>query len=380
MLGWFRPCRSDAPRASGASTQRSSTTQWRVRTLPSSSTCAYGPPSLEARCRAPCPSRLDVDPLQIPDVPRDRPIVAYCLCSGETSSSRVARWLVQEGYRDVAVLTGGLSAWIDAGYEIEPTQMAQQAGAIGWKEIELTPPPTTVGSPVITPETAFLPGQGFLDGRELPMTRDMVLVFVDMVESTELVLHHSSEEVLKILQSFMEVVIDVGWYHCGDVHDFEGDGALLYFQGPGEALPAAFHLRDELVRRHQANPEFPLPRVSLDAGPVMIGIVGTRFRQTVVLVGPAVHRAARILKLAPPGGIVTTASIITDAARTHPDLAERFERMPDEFVLDERHPDPAPLWVSPQSDADQEPEVERIGCCQKRRSEVQVAPDPEPAL
>ena len=320
------------------------------------------------------PLALDVDPLQIPDVSRDRPIVAYCLCSGETSSSRVARWLAREGYRDVAVLQGGLSSWIDAGYEVEPIDMARDAIAVGWQEIELAPPPTTVGSPIITPETAFLPGQGFLDGRELPMRRELVLVFVDMVDSTELVLHHSAEEVLEILQSFMEVVIDVGWYHCGDVHDFEGDGALLYFQGPGEALPAAFHLRDELVRRHRANPELSLPRVSLDAGPVVVGVVGTRFRQTVALVGPAVHRAARILKLAPPGGIVATAAILASAARSHPELAERFERLNEEFVLDQRHPDPAPLWVSAASDAAREPEAAGAACCQRRRGEAQGTP------
>ena len=45
----------------------------------------------------------------------------------------------------------------------------------------------------------------------------------------------------------------------------------------------------------------------------MIGIVGTRFKQTVALVGPARHRRSRILKLAPPGGIVVTEPIAEHA-------------------------------------------------------------------
>jgi class 3 adenylate cyclase len=145
----------------------------------------------------------------------------------------------------------------------------------------------------------------------------------------------------------MEAVIDVGVYHCGEVHDFEGDGAFLYFEGPGEAVPAAFRLRDELLERRGKHPDLPLPRISLDKGPLVIGIVGTRFRQTVALVGPAVHRGARILKLAPPGGIIATEPIVEHARRSDPALAREFERADREFVLDERHPDPIPIWIAP---------------------------------
>ncbi len=287
------------------------------------------------------PLLLDREPLQLPDVSRSRPVVAYCLCSGETSSSRVARWLIQEGYEDVAVLTGGLQAWADAGYEQEPIDLEVAPTRVPWKELDIPPPPTGP----ITPDTAIL-AHAFLEGRELPMKREMVPVFVDMVDSTELIVHQPPERVLETLQAFMEVVIDVGWQHCGDVHDFEGDGALLYFQGVGEALPAAFTLRDELLRRREANPSLPLPRISLDVGPVVIGIVGTQFRQTVAVVGPAVHRAARILKLAAPGSIIATEAIRKAATETDPELTRRFHLAVADFVLDEKHPDPVSLWTA----------------------------------
>ncbi len=175
----------------------------------------------------------------------------------------------------------------------------------------------------------------------------MVPVFVDMVDSTELIVHRSAEEVLELIRIFMEAVIDVGVYHCGEVHDFEGDGAFLYFEGPGEAFPAACRLRDELLERRSKHPDLPLARISLDKGPLVIGIVGTRFRQTVALVGPAVHRGARILKLAPPGGIIATEPIVEHARKSDPALAREFERAEQEFVLDERHPDPIPIWIAP---------------------------------
>jgi class 3 adenylate cyclase len=230
----------------------------------------------------------------------------------------------------VAVLSGGLQAWIEAGHPLAPLRTLEDAPEVAWKACAVE---ALLRSPAATPlrsESTFLPriaGQTFLEGRELPLKQELVPLFVDMVGSTRLVFEKSAEEVLEIMQAFMEVVIDVGAYHCGDVHDFEGDGALLYFEGPGEAVPAAFRLRDELVSRRARLPSLPLPRVSLDVGPIVIGVVGTRFRQTVSLVGPSVHTAARILKLASPGGIAATEAIVMHARRTNPDLARRFERL-----------------------------------------------------
>ena len=208
---------------------------------------------------------------------------------------------------------------------MEPLREPGGDREIPWKEFALEDVLSSA-EPTRT-ESTFLPriaGQTFLEGRDLPLKRDMVPLFVDMVGSTRLVFEHSAEEVLEIMQAFMEVVVDIGAYHCGDVKDFEGDGALLYFEGVGEAVPAAFRLRDELLRRRRHLPLLPLPRLSLDAGPLVIGIVGTRFRQAVSLVGPSVHIAARLLKLAPPGGIIATSVVVEGARRTNPDFARRF--------------------------------------------------------
>lgn len=249
----------------------------------------------------------------------------------------------------MAVLLGGIDSWVEAGYPLEPLGSEEDLPELEWKALPLeelfrspTPAPPSA-------ESAFLPrlaGQAFLEGHELPLKREMTTLFVDMVSSTRLVLGKSAEEVLEILQAFMEIVIDVGAYHCGDVHDFEGDGALLYFEGTGEAVPAAFRLRNDLLRRRHELPALPLPRLSLDAGPVVIGIIGTRFRQTVSLVGPSVHIAARILKLAPPGGIVTTDTIVQHARRTNPDFARQF--VPLEGVSSQLDPELANLrtWVA----------------------------------
>jgi class 3 adenylate cyclase len=250
----------------------------------------------------------------------------------------------------VAVLRGGLDTWISAGFPVEPLRRPEDFPDIPWRELSIDELLRLPDSASPAPDSPFLPriaGQTFLDGRDLPLKREMAALFVDMVGSTRLVFEKSAEAVLEIMQAFMEIVIDIGAYHCGDVHDFEGDGALLYFEGPGEAVPAAFRLRDELLRRRAELPALPLPRISLDAGPIVIGIVGTRFRQTVSLVGPSIHVAARILKLAPPGGIIATRIILQHARRTNPELARLFVALePPPAQLEEELGD-VHVWVAP---------------------------------
>jgi class 3 adenylate cyclase/rhodanese-related sulfurtransferase len=304
--------------------------------------------SLPQRLPDAVPLVLDAEPLRIPDVPRDRALVAYCLCSGEASSSRVAQWLLQEGYRDVGVLVGGLQAWLDAGHAAVPCDPALDARGVPWKPFEDRPAAVASALP-LTPDTAFLPrlaGHSFLMGHTLPLRRNMVSMFVDMVDSTGLTFSRTPEQVLALIQAFMEVVVEIGAHHCGDVKDFEGDGAFLYFEGPGEAVPAAFRLRERLCERRRAVPDLPLPRISLDLGPVVIGIVGTRFRQTVAIVGPSVNVAARILKLAPPGGIVATEAVLSVARRADPELARDFAPLHERPRIPEAA-GPLELWLAP---------------------------------
>jgi class 3 adenylate cyclase/rhodanese-related sulfurtransferase len=266
---------------------------------------------------------LDDDPIQLPDLPRERAVVVYCLCRGEASSSRVARWLVHLGYRAVAVLEGGLGAWIARGGPVVPISVRESRERVAW--VAYAPSALEVPGDLYAPR---LVRDALLPGRSLPLRRRMTVLFVDMVESTRLLSTRSTEDVLRIVQDFMEVVAEVGALHCGDVHDFEGDGALLYFEGAGEAVPAAFALRERLLARRRATPGLPLPRISLDEGPLVIGMVGGRFRRSIALVGPSVPRAARILHLAPPGGIVATEAVVELARESSPELAARFVPSP----------------------------------------------------
>lgn len=269
------------------------------------------------------PILLDEAEPGVPDLPRETEMLAYCLCSGQASSTRVALWLAQAGYRNVWVLDGGLPAWQAADLPTVPISMNARGEVGRWLGVrKLSAAPAQAGTGLIA-ESAFLAGMN------LPVKREMAVLFVDMVNSTELLFAHTPERVLALVQAFMEVVVDVAVQHCGDVHDFEGDGAMLYFAGPGEAVPAAFNLRSALAARRHELADLPQVRLALDSGPLVVGYVGSRERRGLSFIGPSINTAARILKLAPPGGIVATDSIVRHARRTDPDLAMRFREIPE---------------------------------------------------
>ena len=54
----------------------------------------------------------------LPELPRDKTIIAYCTCPDEEASARLTRVLRRQGY-DAWTLTGGLPAWRAAGYPME---------------------------------------------------------------------------------------------------------------------------------------------------------------------------------------------------------------------------------------------------------------------
>lgn len=264
--------------------------------------------------------RLDQTPVQIPDLPREQPMVIYCVCDGQASSTRAAEWLLRAGYRDVNVLTGGLEAWRSAGLELAP--------------VALTPVPGLRWQPAMLSERHQpLAIRAWASEGELPFKRDIAVAFVDMVGSTQLVDTCDAREVLARLQRFMHCVVEVAAEHCGDVHDFAGDGALLYFADAGDALEAVLGILRRLADERESDPRMPAARVAMAAGPVVVGQIGGMERQSLAFVGASINLAARMLAHAPVNGIAASQEFL---ARLSPRLAtpkEQFTALPEPVSL-----------------------------------------------
>lgn len=54
------------------------------------------------------------------EIPLGHPVVSYCTSTHEESSAQVARELTRRGFLNAHPLLGGITAWRDAGYPVEP--------------------------------------------------------------------------------------------------------------------------------------------------------------------------------------------------------------------------------------------------------------------
>jgi class 3 adenylate cyclase len=131
--------------------------------------------------------------------------------------------------------------------------------------------------------------------------------------------------VLAFVQRFMRLITEVALAYCGDVKDFEGDGALLYFDSTAEAASAALAIRDALAGgRECADAACPVSaRLSLTVGEVVLGEIGAAGRRAVALVGPSVGIGARLLKQIEPGGIIASGEVVEELRDSAPELAAR---------------------------------------------------------
>jgi len=53
------------------------------------------------------------------DMPVDSEVIVYCACPNEASAAKVAKLLMNKGYKRVRPLTGGIDAWVAAGHGLE---------------------------------------------------------------------------------------------------------------------------------------------------------------------------------------------------------------------------------------------------------------------
>lgn len=165
-------------------------------------------------------------------------------------------------------------------------------------------------------------------------TREVAVVFVDLVGSTALASRLPPSAVVSLLNRFFSVVVAVTEAHGGWVNKFEGDAALCVFGAPTDdpkasnrALAAAraldARIRDEL-------PEIGVG-VGVSAGPALAGNVGAETRLEYTVIGDPINEAARLCERAKrePARVLASASALARA-----DQAERDRwRLGEEVVL-----------------------------------------------
>jgi adenylate cyclase len=164
--------------------------------------------------------------------------------------------------------------------------------------------------------------------------REIAVVFVDVVGSTELAGRRPPHEVVELLNDFFRIVVEAVEEHGGWVNKFEGDAALCVFGAPThrpdaacDALCAARRLRaalDERLTGLDAG-------IGVSAGPALAGNVGTEERFEYTVIGDPVNEAARLSERAKrgPERLLASAAVVERAGA---DEAARWE-IREEVVL-----------------------------------------------
>jgi adenylate cyclase len=149
-------------------------------------------------------------------------------------------------------------------------------------------------------------------------TRDVAVLFVDVIGSTTIASERDPQEVVELLNAFFTVVIDTVDSHGGWVNKFEGDAALAVFgapvpveDAPTKALAAARELTERL--REEVELE---AGIGVSAGAVVAGNIGEERRFEYTVIGDPVNEAARLTELAKDESLrVLASSAILEQAR-----------------------------------------------------------------
>lgn len=134
----------------------------------------------------------------------------------------------------------------------------------------------------------------------------ITLLFCDIRGFTAFAEHRAPEEVVAVLNRYLQLLADLVQRFHGDVDKFLGDGVFAHFTGDDRALDAircAVEMHRAVGRADAADPSLaPLAvGVGIVTGEVVVGSVGGASRLDYTAIGAPVNLAARLCSAAEPG-------------------------------------------------------------------------------
>jgi len=165
--------------------------------------------------------------------------------------------------------------------------------------------------------------------------KDVTLMFVDIRGFTPLSEKMEPEEVINILNEYLDLCTKAVFKFEGTLDKFIGDGVMSFFGAPiaqedhaARAARAALEMKknsgrlaEDLEKRYGRAVYFG---IGINSGPAVIGNIGSKDRVDYTAIGDTVNLAARLESNAKPGQILIS--------------AETYERIKDKFDCTELEP------------------------------------------
>ena len=164
-------------------------------------------------------------------------------------------------------------------------------------------------------------------------TREVAVLFIDMVGSTKLASSRPATEVVELLNAFFGVVVDTVHEQGGWVNKFEGDAALAVFGAPQEVADApgsALAAAREMAERLCSDVDDVEAGIGVSWGEVVAGNIGGAERFEYTVIGDAVNEAARLMDLAKEreGPVLASSAAVEEAGEdeaSHWELGDEVE-------------------------------------------------------
>jgi len=183
--------------------------------------------------------------------------------------------------------------------------------------------------------------------------KQVTVLFADVVHSMDIAAAVGPERLREIMADLVDRCAAVVQQYGGTLDKFTGDGVMAVFGAPvaleDHAIRAclaalgiqtgARELADEV---HRSDGIDLLLRVGLNSGQVVAGEIGSGFKGYTAIVGQQVGLAQRMESVAPPGGVMLSASTSAFPARPgiagDADKVSRFFFCRNPFLCDYRSP------------------------------------------
>ncbi|MBN1616238.1 MAG: adenylate/guanylate cyclase domain-containing protein [Spirochaetales bacterium] len=167
-------------------------------------------------------------------------------------------------------------------------------------------------------------------GKASTARKELCFLFTDIRGFTTLCEGMQPEEVVHVLNSYLDLETEIILNNHGDVDKFVGDEMMAFFEGPLKevnACRAAMQIRAAMMaekeRREKEGKPIVAIGIGINSGDVVFGSVGARDRMDFTSIGDTVNLAARLEGANKAYG---SKSIITEAV---------YERVQDNFLCRE---------------------------------------------
>ncbi len=141
----------------------------------------------------------------------------------------------------------------------------------------------------------------------------LTIIFADIVGFSSLCEKMPAREVVELLNSYFDGMVQILTRHGGAIDKFIGDAILALFpvneEGALGAVRASAEMLQSLPELNQGRAESLNLRIGINSGTVMLGDLGSKFhRREFTVIGDPVNLAQRLESHAPPGGVLLSES------------------------------------------------------------------------